>query len=368
MKILIDDGMQIDIGTGIGKYTQYLYKYMKKNNDLFDVSLSNNKIFSKKNRKLNRIKYIFKINSKQYQEELNNYDYVWFTNYIIPFRKNKSCKYIVTIHDLVAFLYPETLPFLYRIYIRFMIKYSLKKANYIFTVSETAKNEIIKNFSYCKDKVFLLYPGLYDDIYNTKRLEEYDNENLKDIDNYPFFLLISTVEKRKNVGMVIDAFIKLKSENKESNKYKLVIAGRPGYGYQDFINKVRLSNYSEDIIFTGYISNKDCNHLYNKAKAFIFPTVYEGFGCAQIECMECNLPIILSDIQTNKEISKDYGEYFNLDDINTLISKMLIFVNGKYDYISKQKKAKEYLKEFNWEKNVKKIPMILTNKEKNNEN
>lgn len=347
IRILIDDGNQISLGTGIGKYSLYLYKALK--NIGYDVDLveQNN---STSSRYMDRMRYLFYINSKKYMKQLERYDIVLYTNYTMPFRKNKKTRYAVSIPDMVAFLYPETLPILYRYYNQLMINNSVKKADLIFTISSSVEKEITQKYPNCKHKIHTTWLGIYEGINPLPQYEEYNNPQLKDIDLYDYFLFISTVEKRKNVGLVLKAFINLKQTEKNAEKYKLVIVGRPGYGYDSFVRIANESGFEKDIVFAGYTNDKDCNRLYNHAKAFVFPTIYEGFGFAQIECMKCHLPIILSDIPTNKEISRDYGEFFELDKPNTLVEKMRLFVNNEYDYETKNEIADRYIDDFDWEK------------------
>lgn len=350
LRILIDDGNQIKLGTGIGKYSLYLYNAMRDNG--YDVSLvkQEKKTDGRLKDRLNYLKYI---NSKGYMEELQKYDVVLYTNYAMPIRKNKITKYVTAIPDMVSFLHPETLPTMYRYYNRFMIQNTVKKADLIFTISKSVEREIISIFPHCKKRIRTTWLGLYDGIHPLSNYNEYENPLLKEIDGYDYFLFVSTVEKRKNVGFVLDAFINLKKLYPKARTYKFVIAGRPGFGYKEFVQKANDSGVSDDIIFAGYTSDSDCNRLYNHAKAFVFPTLYEGFGFAQIECMKCHLPIILSNIPTNLEISRGYGEYFDLNDINTLVEKMLVFVNDQYDYNGKNKLADQYLEDFQWNKIAK---------------
>lgn len=350
MKIMIDDGKQICRGTGIGKYSLYLYRALKENNcDAFLVPQN----CDENNRSHHRFQYLSYINSKDYQNNIKPYDFVLFTNYVIPFRKSKNTKYAVTIHDLVAFLYPRMLPFAYCIYNRIMIRHAIKKADLIFTVSNSVKKEIQERFPRCKHKLRMTWEGLYEGIHSQETYLPYDNPLLQRIDEEPYFLFVSTVEKRKNIGIVLDAFLKMKANFPKAANYKLVIVGRPGYGYKQFKATVDASAFREDITFAGYTSDADCNRLYNHARAFVFPTVYEGFGFAQIECMKCHLPIILSDIPTNREISREYGEFFDLDDPQSLVTKMQMIVLNEYDYREKEKLADKYLIDFNWKKIAK---------------
>lgn len=345
MKILMDDGMQIQLGTGIGKYSKYLYQAMKGNG--YDIELVKSADRSRSKMK-DRLRYVKYINSRQFQKDVAKYDVVMFTNYTMPFRRNKKVKYVATIPDMVAYLYPETLPLFYRLYNQVMIRNTIKRADLIFTISKSVETEIVKLFPVCEKRIRTTWLGLYDGIRPLDSYKPYRNEKLKNIDESPFFLFVSTVEKRKNVGLVIRAFLEMKKYNPRSEQYKLVIAGRPGFGYEEFVELARQSIFSEDVIFTGYINDLDCNRLYNHAKAFIFPTVYEGFGFAQIECMKCHLPIILSDIPTNREISRNYGEFFDLNSVDSLVDKMMLFVNDKYNYNEKNQIANEYIKNFNW--------------------
>lgn len=342
MKILIDDGMQIDINTGIGKYTKYLFNYLKENG--MDISLQQHHNKSKK-KIFGRIKYLLKINSNKYKKNTKKFDIIHYTNYVIPFRRNKNVKYAVTIHDLACYKCSNTLPFLYRLYAKVTTKYAIRHSNMIFTVSESIRNEIIEKFPNSKEKIVVGYPGLYDEMDSNTCKDTYDSKILKNI-NTKFFLFIGTIESRKNIEFVLDAFFKFKEKYK--NNYKLILAGKPGYGYKYFTKKVIESEYKNDVIFTGFISSNDACLLYNNAAAYIFPSIYEGFGSPQLECMVHHTPLILSSIPTNLEISKEYGLFFDLNNSDTLINQMKFIIEKKYNYIEKNIIADKVIEKFKW--------------------
>lgn len=343
MKILIDDGMQIDVDTGIGKYTKYLYESLKKNKNIDDVLLVQNHKFFKRNI-FSRIVYLFKISSRKYKINSENYDVAHFTNYAIPFNRSKKVKYAVTIHDLVSYKYAETLPLLYRLYSRFIIKYAIKYSDIVFTVSESVKKEICEYFPKYGKKIHVGYPGFYEEMDVLETNAEFDNKDLLKLKNN-FFLYVGTVEKRKNIGFVIEAFLRLKELN--DNNYKLVLVGKEGYGYDEFVKLVENSKYKDDVIFTGYVTNEDCSKLYDNASAYVFPTIYEGFGSTQLECMKHHTPLILSNIPTNVEVSGKYGLFFDLNDIDSLIKQMQKIIDGKYN--SKNDIADNTIYRYRWE-------------------
>lgn len=350
MKILIDDGMQVKVGTGIGKYTLYLYNTLNKilqepdRVDLFQFDKGTS------GKQGGRLKYLLHINSKGYHDLCGEYDVVHYTNYAIPFRRNRKTKYAVTIHDLASFLHPQSVPGGYRLYNRLMIGYAIRYADTVLTVSRSAKKEIADKWPRYAHKVHLAYPGMYDEFNSDVRKQDarYALESLKQLKRKQFFLFVGTVEKRKNLAIVIRAFLALKQAGK-ADGYQLVLAGRPGFGFEEYEALTRDSAFGSDVIFTGYISSRDCAKLYQEAAAYVFPSVYEGFGSTQLECMANHLPLILSRIPTNLEISRDYGLFFDLEDQQSLEAQMLAVMEGRYDTQEKDAVADQICADFTWD-------------------
>lgn len=349
MKILIDDGMQIKVGTGIGKYSRYLYDELKKAlSDKDEVNLLSFSYEKSERRMFSRIRYLLYINSKEFRDKCKGADVVHFTNYAVPVFRQKGVKYAVTVHDLVSFIYPETLPRIYEIYSRWSIKYAVKHADIVFTVSESVKREIIQRFKRYEGKVKVAYPGLYDEYSTDNGVNE--NEILKkyDVKKRKYFIFVGTLEKRKNIGILIEAFSKLKTSGADG--FKLVLAGRPGKGYDEYSCMIAQdAATSESIICTGYVPTDECNALYKNAAAYVFPSIYEGFGSTQLECMANHVPLICSDIPTNREISGDYGLFFDLNDTDSLVNQMKKIVDGEYGYMAENEVADSVTERFKWE-------------------
>jgi len=355
MNILIDDGMQIEVGTGIGNYTMHLYMALKKLADFKKCHIDQVELESFSNttgkKSLRRLKYLVYINSPQYLIRSKRYDILHYTNFAIPFIRNRKSKYVVTVHDLATVLYKDTFPKLYGVYARFMLRHAIKNADVVLTDSESVKREINEIFPSYILKVRAVYPGVCDEINEGMYINDYKNAALQDIVNKKFFLCVGTVERRKNLGIVIQSFLKLK-QNGQADDFKLVLAGRPGYGYKEYEAMIISEKYKEDIIITGYVSNEDCNKLYSETAAYIFPTVYEGFGLTQLECMAHHAPIILSKIPTNLEVSGKYGFFFNLNDEHSLIAQMCKIIQRDYDADNLNVIADDLISRFDWNKLV----------------
>lgn len=345
MRVLIDDGMRIRLGTGIGQYCKYLHQSLqgKIDADLYQYTPSI------KNRKLGRLMYLLHINSPAYMRKCSEYDCVHFAGQFLPWIRSGKTKYIATVHDLVAFIHPETMTKVTSFLSRRKITRIMRDSDAVFTVSESVREDMKKYFPQYIKKVRCIYPGHYSEIQYTEDCD-YDHPDLKGLVDSPFFLFVGTIEKRKNVGMIIDAFFKLKEEIEEAKDYKLVLAGRKGFGFEKFQEKVHQSGHSEDVIFTGFVTKDDCNRLYSQAQAYVFPTVYEGFGSTQLECMACHTPLILSDIPTNREVANEYGLFFDLDNLDSLVGQMKAIVKDDYDHDKRDEIADRIMKSFLWEK------------------
>lgn len=345
IKVLIDDGMQIERGTGIGKYSEHLGRALA---SVDGVKVDYAHFDHGGNRRNARLYYLRHINSAAFCAEAEKYDLCVFTNYAMPFRRLRTAT-AVTVHDLAVFDCAVTLPRLYLPYGRAMINNAVRRADAVVTVSETMARDIRCRFPREAAKVAWAWPGLYDHVRAGRAGAPYDNCALEEAAKAPFFLMVGTVEKRKNVELVIRAFAKFKSESGNRKAWKLVLAGRPGFGFVDIEKAVRDAALGADVVFSGYVSDNDCANLYRDARALVFPSVYEGFGSIQNECMSMGLPIVLSDIPTNREVSRDYGVFFELGDVDGLAHALgeASGLRGSERLLSL---AGRYLAEFNWEK------------------
>ena len=328
----------------------YLYNSIKNNigSDTLTVELDN---YKKKNvpNSINRLLYLFHINSYKYYKKSGCCDVVHYTNYAMPLRRNKTTKYVVTIHDLASFIHPETVPALYAIYNRTVIKYAVKKADLILTVSQSVKSEILKKWPSLENKIKVIYPGVYSEFFSNDHIESYDSIKLNHLQERRFFLFTGTIETRKNLGIIIDAFHILKCKGLTEG-IQVVFAGRDGHDSDLYKKKIDSLGLTDSFIFTGYLSSNDISKLYQDALAYIFPSIYEGFGSTQLECMINHTPIILSSIPTNKEISGEYGVFFNLNDTQSLASAMEIFINNSFDIKKNRVIADRTVNNFRWDK------------------
>jgi glycosyltransferase involved in cell wall biosynthesis len=227
---------------------------------------------------------------------------------------------------------------LWRIFIGFYHKYSLKRADHIIAVSDSTKNDTVKFFGIPKQKITTVYHG-----YKAVCKLPKEHVNLPD----KFFFFAGTMKERKNVRAIVDAYILF---SRQISGYKLVLAGKnEGDYYESLKTYIVSSNMKDDIIFTGHLSENQLSEAYSRAYALVFPSIVEGTGFPILEAMSCRVPVITSNIFGPAELGGD-GAALLVDPHNpdAIAGAMIELVNtpGLKDKLIEQ--GLERLKKFNW--------------------
>lgn len=269
----------------------------------------------------------------------------------IPFLyKNKRCKYVVTIHDLITKLYPEKFTVKHRFIQNTLLPYILKKADRIIAVSQCTKNEMIGFYPDSEEKVRVIYEGV-ESKFSPKSKQE-ANETLKKYHiDFPYFLFLGTLEPRKNIIRVLDAFIRLKKERDIDEK--LVITGRKGWLYGETLKKIEYSSLSDNIVLSGFVDDDDLPSLYSGAKIFLYPSLFEGFGLPVLEAMACGVPVITSNCSSLPEIAGNAAMFVNPKNVVEIVNAMEILISNNNLREELSAKGLERAKIFSWDKTAK---------------
>ncbi len=236
-------------------------------------------------------------------------------------------------------------------YLDWSTKFALRYAKKIITVSNFTKNEILKYYKKVdSEKIKVIYNGYNNSLY--KKI--FDNEIKKNVlkkygIDAPFFLYIGRLEKKKNVQCLIEGFSIFKENNKEFSE-KLVLIGNPGFGYDDIKYLIEELGVSKNIIILGWVEEQDLPSIVNEAKAFIFPSFYEGFGIPILQAMACETPVLLSNIKVFHEIAQEAALFFDHFDPNDLSEKMAMIINNENLRIDLIDKGKSLATDFSWRK------------------
>ncbi len=320
--------------TGISFYTYKLIQYLRRNNYV-ELSLWN---------KLSRIK-----KDKLFPAELKSIRRFYFNK--IPFGRKPliahspdvhflnftGSKKIITIHDLAVLLKYSQIPrYTTRKTIEKFtdkISYALKHADFVITVSNTTKKDLINLFDFPEEKIRTIYlaPTIDKTIVPKKPAV-----NLPD----DFLLFIGSISIRKNILNILRGY-KLSGV-----EIPIAFAGGFSLGAEEImqeVEKLKLSN----VYFLGYVSEDEKKYLYDRCRAFIFPTYYEGFGIPVLEAMLHKKPVLIGEEGAAPEIAKNYAvkcSAYSPESIAEGIKKLLLPLPYSLEEASK------YAKTFTWER------------------
>jgi len=283
--------------------------------------------------------------SKRY---LSHWDFFWTPGtFLLPVR----CSIVGTIFDLTTIIYPE---FHKRKVIEHQEKafhYFKENASLIIAISENTKMDIMKYLHIPEEKIRTIYCGVGDEF---RKIEDVRvlKSRLKGIGvGYPYILYLGTLEPRKNVERLIEAFIQLKKGKRIDEK--LVISGIQGWGYQSIFDKVASSGIEKEVIFTGFVPNEFLPFLYNGASAFVYPSFYEGFGLPVLEAMACGVPVVTSNVSSLPEVAGNATILINPYSVDELADGIWRILSDEELRNQCIKKGIERAKSFTWERCAK---------------
>ena len=259
---------------------------------------------------------------------------------------------VITIHDTVPFDHPEWLNKKFVEWYRYIQPKLVKKVRHIITISEFSKEKIMEHLGVPENKISVIYNGV--DLNEPSLVNvNHDKENHK-FENY--ILSVGSLEPRKNLPNLIEGFNNFKKETKSD--IKLVIVGKEGLGRVFNTSHKVKKDISDDIIFTGHVTDLELDCLYRNASAFCYPSLYEGFGLPPLEAMLYGIPILTSNNTAMKELCA--GKAILIDPLSKIdIAKGIneIITQG----ISHEQKHKniEFARSLTWAKCAKETNDIL---------
>lgn len=288
------------------------------------------------------------------QTKIEQFNLFHSTSYTLP--QLSKIKQIVTIHDTIDELFPDNLTCFKGAKVELSklqttIQQCINNATHIIAISNNTKNDIIKFYDLANKPITVIYPGLSDVFHNAHLLSDQNiKESLSKYQiNKPFILSVGGRKNYKNFIALLKAYAYLGI----AKDLDLVVVGSETIFDCDEKEIVDKFNLGNQIKLTGYVNTQDLISLYRTTNAFIFPSLYEGFGLPLIEAMACKTPIACSNIAIFREIGGEIPIYFdpyNIEDIIIAIKNLI--ENDQSDSIAK---GKSYSLNFNWQNTAKQL-------------
>jgi glycosyltransferase involved in cell wall biosynthesis len=206
---------------------------------------------------------------------------------------------LVTIHDLGYLYFPQAHPRLQRLYLDLSTRWNARAAACIVADSKATKADLVARYRTPPEKIVVAYPGYDDTLAPVRDPAVIEAAKARYGIAGDYLLYLGTLQPRKNLARVIEAFASLQSGA------SLVLAGRRGWLYDDLFDRVRRLGLERRVRFPGYVADEDKAALLSGASAFVFPSLYEGFGLPVLEAQACGCPVITSTTSSLPEVAGD---------------------------------------------------------------
>lgn len=225
----------------------------------------------------------------------------------------RPCAMVATIHDLAPFHITAKYDPLRTFYARVVVRKLAHRQHSIIAISRNTGRDICRYFEVPRDRVRVIYNGLDHERFAPKP------EAIPA--NPPFFLYVSRLEHPgKNHVRLIQAFNQFKETT--SSRWQLVLAGKDWSGAAAIHDAIQKSPFVKDIRCLGFVSDAELPTLYQAAGAFVYPSLYEGFGMPPVEAMACGLPVLCSDRGSLAEVTGDAALIVDPEDLSDLARKL----------------------------------------------
>jgi glycosyltransferase involved in cell wall biosynthesis len=255
-----------------------------------------------------------------------------------------SCPTIVTIYDLSFIHYPDAFPAWQRLYLKLQTVHACRRAQQLITISESGRRDVEQQFGVSPERITVVQPGV-DPAFRPLPPDEVACFRQQHDLPERFVLHVGTLQPRKNLPLLLDAFARLLAPDVE-----LVMAGGKGWLFAEIFAKVEALGLQDRVRFVGYVPDEALPWWYNAAALLVFPSLYEGFGLPVVEAMACGTPVIAANTSSIPEAAGDAALLFNPIDVNGLAERMDLVLNNTAVSDQLRQQGPLQAKRFSWER------------------
>lgn len=267
---------------------------------------------------------------------------------------------VVTIHGLEYEFCPEGYSLWERIYMHYSIKFSCQAASTVICVSENTKRDVMKLYQVTEEKIAVISEGYENNFqFPISNFQSNSNESISQIKK-PYLLFIGRLEERKNIVRIVEAFELLKE--KYRIPHELVLAGKPGYGYERICAKIQDSRFKNHIKEVGYVTEEEKWNLLKNADVFLFPTLYEGFGIPVLEAQSVGVPVVTSSTSSLPEVAGEGAILVDPTSVESIAEGIQRLLSDQALRSGIIEKATHNVGRYSWARCAQEVAQLLTSK------
>lgn len=253
----------------------------------------------------------------------------------------------LVVHDLGFLHYPEGYQKTHLSYYQRYTPKFIRKAKQVATVSQFSKDDLVRQYQVLPERVAVVYNGVRESFVPIS-FEEQAAVKEKYTGGSEFFLYAGAIHPRKNIVALLKAFSIFKRRLHSS--FKLVLAGRLAWKNEAFQSLLKTYKYKDDVVLTGYLPESELTGLMAAAYAFVYPSLFEGFGVPVLEAMRCGVPVLTSKSSAMTEISAGNALYFDPANVDDIAYQLMFIYKNEGERATLIKKGKEIAAAFTWQR------------------
>jgi glycosyltransferase involved in cell wall biosynthesis len=281
-------------------------------------------------------------------------DIVHDLSHMGPFLWSGSYKKVITVHDCTPLLFPHLHPARSVWGHRLFWKTILRHCDHLIAVSPDTKNDLITLFPFTKQKITVI------PLAAEETREEGAETQMQQIQKMsPYILFIGTLEPRKNIPLLVEAFEKLHS--RYQIPHNLVLAGKWGWKSRSIRRKIQKSPLQHKIMHLAYVSPAVRTMLYRQADVFVYPSLYEGFGLSLLEAMQAHCPVIAANVPGVRTTVQAGGVLFESNSVEELTHALYTVLGDKTLRQKMIVAGETVVKNYSWQKTAHKTISLYQN-------
>jgi glycosyltransferase involved in cell wall biosynthesis len=264
---------------------------------------------------------------------------------------------VVTIHDLGYIYHPEAHTFGQRVYHSVFTRLSARRATNIIAISHATERDLQHHYRIPADKIHVVYHGV-DPRFRPLRQRQVTQVLQRYGLEAPYLLFVSTIQPRKNVARLIEAFARA-CRVLGDRRLELVLAGRRGWLTEQIERRAGELGIADAVRFVGYVADDDLPALLNGALAYVTPSLYEGFGMTVLEAQACGTPVLASNVSALPEVVGDAGLLVDPHDVAAIANGIVQLVSDDVLRAQLRERGLHHAARWTWERTARQTLAVL---------
>lgn len=262
-------------------------------------------------------------------------------NYALP-----GAKSVTTIHDLTTLILPEYhLPHIHKMQAA-KFRFAQEQANAVIAVSENTKRDIVRLLGIEPERVHVVHEGVEPGLRPLPAETIAPTLAAYGLDLQTYILHVGTIEPRKNLVRLVEAYHQVRQA--VAQPPKLVLVGRKGWFYEEVYASVTALDLTESVLFLDTVTDEELPAFYNGALLMVYPTLYEGFGLPALEAMACGTAVVAANTSSLPEVVGNAGLLIDPTDVSAITNAVLSVLENRDFRANLSEKSLAQAQKFTW--------------------